>query len=81
MAHTLYAAWPPAHRQADTSTGGIGRLRQRQLGHASDELTVDSYGKSLSMGNHVAVDRLEEDIATVESSSNEVAQRGDDRRE
>ena len=33
---------------------------QRQLGHASIKLTVDTYGKWLPMGNKAAVDRLDE---------------------
>jgi hypothetical protein len=33
---------------------------QRQLGHASIKLTVDTYGKWLPMGNLAAVDRLDE---------------------
>jgi len=33
---------------------------QRQLGHASIQLTVDTYGKWLPMGNKAAVDRLDE---------------------
>ena len=32
---------------------------QRQLGHASIQLTVDTYGKWLPMGNKAAVDRLD----------------------
>lgn len=32
---------------------------QRQLGHASIQLTVDTYGKWLPMGNKSAVDRLD----------------------
>jgi len=32
---------------------------QRQLGHASIKLTVDTYGKWLPMGNKAAVDRLD----------------------
>ncbi len=33
---------------------------QRQLGHASIQLTVDTYGRWLPMGNKAAVDRLDE---------------------
>jgi integrase-like protein len=33
---------------------------QRQLGHASIKLTVDTYGKWLPMGNKAAVDRLDD---------------------
>ena len=33
---------------------------QRQLGHASIQLTVDTYGKWLPMGNKVAVDHLDD---------------------
>ena len=32
---------------------------QRQLGHSSIQLTVDTYGKWLPMGNKAAVDRLD----------------------
>jgi integrase len=41
---------------------------QRQLGHASIKLTVDTYGKWLPMGNKAAVDRLDDS-----SGSNVVA--------
>ena len=34
---------------------------QRQLGHASIQLTVDTYGKWLPMGNKAAVDRLDDE--------------------
>jgi hypothetical protein len=43
---------------------------QRQLGHASIKLTVDTYGKWLPMGNKAAVDRL--DDATPEASGSKV---------
>lgn len=33
---------------------------QSQLGHASINLTVDTYGRWLPMGNKAAVDRLDE---------------------
>ncbi len=33
---------------------------QRQLGHASIQLTVDTYGKRLLLGNKSAVDRLDD---------------------
>jgi len=36
---------------------------QRQLGHASIKMTVDTYGKWLPMGNKAAVDRLDDDVA------------------
>ena len=45
---------------------------QRQLGHASIQLTVDTYGKWLPMGNKEAVDRLDE-IQPAESGSKTVA--------
>ena len=45
---------------------------QRQLGHASIQLTVDTYGKWLPMGNKAAVDRLDE----CESGSKLVATAG-----
>ena len=32
---------------------------QRQLGHATIQLTVDTYGKWLPLGNKAAVDRLD----------------------
>ncbi len=35
---------------------------QRQLGHASIKLTVDTYGKWLPMGNKAAVDKLDSEI-------------------
>ncbi len=43
---------------------------QRQLGHASIKLTVDTYGKWLPMGNKAAVDRL--DDASPEASGSKV---------
>src|SRR5215510_5368788 len=33
---------------------------QRMLGHASIQLTVDTYGRWLPLGNKAAVDRLDE---------------------
>ena len=45
---------------------------QRQLGHASIQLTVDTYGRWLPMGNKAAVDRLD-DVRTPRP------ERGDDR--
>jgi integrase len=33
---------------------------QRQMGHASIKLTVDTYGKWLPMGNRAEVDRLDD---------------------
>jgi integrase len=36
---------------------------QRQLGHASIKMTVDTYGKWLPMGNKAAVDRLDDGAA------------------
>jgi len=46
---------------------------QRQLGHASIKLTVDTYGKWLPMGNKGAVDRLDDENGskTVASGENE----------
>ena len=35
---------------------------QRQLGHASIQLTVDTYGRWLPMGNKAAVDRLDDAV-------------------
>ncbi len=46
---------------------------QRQLGHASIQLTVDTYGKWLPMGNKAAVNRLDEFVDLV-GGSNLVAQ-------
>src|SRR5687768_9086039 len=48
---------------------------QRQLGHASIQLTVDTYGKWLPMGNKAAVDRLDA-VASDESGSKMVATAG-----
>jgi site-specific recombinase XerC len=44
---------------------------QRQLGHASIQLTVDTYGKWLPMESQAAVDRLDAQI--LESGSKMVA--------
>ena len=55
---------------------------QRQLGHASIQLTVDTYGKWLPMGNKSAVDRLDDAIPTIEpkkSGSKAVAEAGKSR--
>ena len=41
---------------------------QRQLGHASIQLTVDTYGKWLPMGNTAAVDRLDSQGADAHGS-------------
>jgi len=38
---------------------------QRQLGHSSIKMTVDTYGKWLPSGNKNAVDRLDEAMPTV----------------
>ena len=51
---------------------------QRQLGHASIQLTVDTYGKWLPMESQSAVDRLDGPIA--ESGSKMVANQGGDSR-
>ena len=45
---------------------------QRQLGHASIQLTVDTYGKWLPMQSHAAADRL--DASFLESGSKVVAE-------
>ena len=45
---------------------------QRQLGHASIKLTVDTYGKWLPMGNKAAVDRFD-DVAAGSNGSKVVA--------
>lgn len=52
---------------------------QRQLGHASIQLTVDSYGKWLPIGNKSAVDRLDDPATPVDllqSGGKAVAGRG-----
>src|SRR5439155_435279 len=46
---------------------------QRQLGHASIKLTVDTYGKWLPMGNKAAVNRLDDDEGGSKSGSKTVA--------
>jgi len=43
---------------------------QRQLGHASIQLTVDTYGKWLPMGNKSAVDRLDDPIPALQFDRN-----------
>ena len=50
---------------------------QRQLGHASIQLTVDTYGRWLPMGNKAAVDRL--DDATPGASGSKLGVRRDGR--
>jgi hypothetical protein len=51
-------------RQTDVYTRNRGGERaqpiQRQLGHASIKLTVDTYGRWLPMGNKAAVNRLDD---------------------
>ena len=47
----------------------------RQLGHASISLTVDTYGKWLPMGNKAAVDRLD-GVESEQSGSKMVANGG-----
>ena len=52
---------------------------QRQLGHASIQLTVDTYGKWLPIGNKSAVDRLDDPATRVDllqSGSKVVEKRG-----
>ena len=44
---------------------------QRQLGHASIKLTVDTYGKWLPMGNKAAVDRLDDSSGSKVVASHE----------
>ena len=54
---------------------------QRQLGHASIQLTVDTYGRWLPMGNKAAVDRLDDpqlDRAAEASGSKVVAESDSD---
>jgi integrase len=70
LARTLQAAALPAHfsphclRHTFASLllqqGESPAYVQRQLGHASIQLTVDTYGKWLPMGNKPAVNRLDE---------------------
>ena len=43
---------------------------QRQLGHASIQLTVDTYGKWLPMGNKAAVNRLDDERGSKSGSKN-----------
>ena len=45
---------------------------QRQLGHASIQLTVDTYGRWLPMGNQAAVDRLDEPSGSKIGSKNRI---------
>jgi integrase-like protein len=47
---------------------------QRQLGHSSIKLTVDTYGKWLPMGNKDAVNRLAEGVTGKGIGSKVVAQ-------
>ena len=55
---------------------------QRQLGHASIKLTVDTYGRWLPMGNKAAVDRLDDrgaggsDLGGAELRDSGVVRRG-----
>ena len=49
---------------------------QRQLGHASIQLTVDTYGKWLPMGNKAAVERL--DAVAAEPSGSKMVATGDE---
>ena len=49
---------------------------QRQLGHASIKLTVDTYGKWLPMGNRAAVDRLDAAAAGASGSKIDPGRRG-----
>jgi hypothetical protein len=48
---------------------------KRQLGHASIELTVDTYGKWLPRGNKAAVDRLDDDANDSKSEQTAAARR------
>jgi hypothetical protein len=50
---------PDYNRLLDTLGAESIVYVQRQLGHASIQLTVDTYGKWLPMGNKAAVDRLD----------------------
>jgi hypothetical protein len=53
---------PPGRCQQMASRQDVERPEyvKRQLGHASIELTVDTYGKWLPRGNKAAVDRLDD---------------------
>ena len=57
----LFPPWASAHlRLVAAPAGRSPAYVQRQLGHASIQLTVDTYGRWLPMGNQAAVDRLDE---------------------
>ncbi len=70
MTRTLKAANLPLHFSPHSLRHSYASLMlqqgesvayiQRQLGHASIQLTVDTYGKWLPLGNKAAVDRLDE---------------------
>jgi hypothetical protein len=53
---------------------------QRQLGHASILLTVDTYGTWLSIGNKAAVDRLDDDESGSRNGAGHFQGRGSGRR-
>ena len=53
---------------------------QRQLGHASIQLTVDTYGKWLPMGNKAAVDRLDQGLTVASGSKMVAILRGESRK-
>ena len=60
-AASFLAALPPPHiRQPIVQQGQSAVYVQRQLGHASIKLTVDTYGKWLPMGNKAAADGLDD---------------------
>jgi integrase len=70
MARALKAAKLPGHHTPHglrhtyasllLQAGESPAYVQRQLGHASIKLTVDTYGKWLPMGNRAAANRLDE---------------------
>jgi hypothetical protein len=54
---------------------------QRQLGHASIQLTVDTYGKWLPMGNKAAVDALDSPSGSKVMANASQAGAGDEKRQ
>ena len=58
--HCLRHTYASLLLQLGESAVYVQRQVQRQLGHASIKMTVDTYGKWLPMGNRAAVDRLDD---------------------
>jgi hypothetical protein len=51
----------PTHvRPVTAATGRVDRLREEQLGHASIQITMDTYGHLIPGANRAAVDRLDD---------------------